>query len=138
MGTGAWVLENINKYHNICEVYTYINIRYIFAYVFPMFATSPSTIMDSTTMGGPPKAAPPLLWRRPKAASIMVDGEVANIGKTYANMYRIFMYMYISHILIYFPYVIPGAISLAKSVCMSYMSFFSLICILKSYIYVVV
>ena len=65
-----------------------------------MFATSPSTIMDSTTMGGPLKAAPPLLWRRPKAASIMVDGEVANIGKTYANMYRIFMYMYISHILI--------------------------------------
>ena len=48
----------------------------------------------------------------------MVDGEVANIGKTYANMYRIFMYMYISHLLIYFPYVIPGAISLAKSVCM--------------------
>ena len=46
-----------------------------------------------------PKAAPPLLWRRPKAASIMVDGEVANIGKTYANMYRIFMYVYISHIL---------------------------------------
>ena len=31
--------------------------------------------------------------------SIMVDGEVANIGKTYANMYRIFMYVYISHIL---------------------------------------
>ena len=28
----------------------------------------------------------------PKAASIMVDGEVANIGETYANMYRIFMY----------------------------------------------
>ena len=83
-----------------------------------MFAASPSTIMDSTTMGGLPKAAPPLLWRRPKAASIMVDGEVANIGKTYANMYRIFMYMYISHILIYFPYVIPGAISLAKSICM--------------------
>ena len=38
--------------------------------------------------------------------------------KTYANMYRIFMYMYISHILIYFPYVIPGAISLAKSGCL--------------------
>ena len=50
----------------------------------------------------------------------MVDGEVANIGKTYANMYRIFMYMYISHILIYFPYVIPGAISLAKSGCLKY------------------
>ena len=45
-----------------------------------MFATSPSTLMDSTTMGGPPKAAPPLLWRRPKAASIMVDGGGANEG----------------------------------------------------------
>ena len=39
-------------------------------------------------------------------------------GKTYANRYRIFMYMYISHILRYFPYVIPGAIWLAKSGCL--------------------
>ena len=70
-----------------------------------------------------PGITPPLLWRRPKAASIMVDGEVANIGKTYANMYRIFMYMYISHILIYFPYVIPGAISLAKSGCLYKMTY---------------
>ena len=71
-----------------------------------MFATSPSTIMEAVfgrlhnNEGGPPIVV----------ESIMVDGEVANIGKTYANMYRIFMYLYISHILIYFPYVIPGAI----------------------------
>ena len=63
--------------------------------------------------GGAAFGGPPIV-----VESIMVDGEVANIGKTYANMYRIFMYLYISHILIYFPYVIPGAISLAKSVCM--------------------
>ena len=35
-----------------------------------------STIMDSTTVGRAPKAPGPLLWRRPKAASIMVDGEI--------------------------------------------------------------
>ena len=64
---------------------------------------------------GAPFGSPPIL-----VDSIMVDGEVANIGKTYANMYRIFMYMYISHILIYFPYVIPGAISLAKSGCLKH------------------
>ena len=88
MGTGKH-----EKYQKICEIYTYINIRYIFAYVFPMFATSPSTIMEAA-FGGPPIVV----------ESIMVDGGVANIGKTYANMYRIFMYMYISHILIYFPF----------------------------------
>ena len=113
MGTGRH-----KKYHKICEISTYINIRYIFAYVFPMFATSPSTIMEAAfgrlhNNGGAAFGGPPIV-----VESIMVDGEVANIGKTYANMYRIFMYMYISHILIYFPYVIPGAISLAKSVCM--------------------
>ena len=122
MGTGTWVLENIRNIMKYAR-YTHTQIFDTSAYAFPMFGTSPSTIMDSTTMGGPPKAAPPLLWRRPKAASIMVDGEVANIGKTYANMYRIFMYMYISHILIYFPYVIPGAISLAKSGCLCYAAF---------------
>ena len=95
-------------------------ILYVFAYVLDIFAAFPYPIMDSTTVGRRPKAAGPLLWRRPEAASIMVDGEVANIGKTYANMYRIFMYMYISHILIYFPYVIPGAISLAKSGCLKH------------------
>ena len=63
--------------------------------------------------GGAAFGGPPIV-----VESIMVDGEVANIGKTYANMYRIFMYMYISHILIYFPYVIPGAISLAESGCL--------------------
>ena len=83
-----------------------------------MFATSPSTIMEAAfgrlhNNGGAAFGGPPIV-----VESIMVDGEVANIGKTYANMYRIFMYMYISHILIYFPYVIPGAISLAESVCM--------------------
>ena len=38
---------------------------------------SPSTTMDSTTVGLVPKAHDPLLWKRPKAASILVDGEIA-------------------------------------------------------------
>ena len=44
-----------------------------------------SYIMDSTTVGRAPKAPAPLLWRRPKAASIMVDGEIdgAIYGTTY-------------------------------------------------------
>ena len=56
------------RYHKICDIYTYINIRYIVAYVFPMFATSPSTIMEAAfgrlhnNGGGPPSATPPLLW----------------------------------------------------------------------------
>ena len=45
-----------------------------------MFAAFPSTIMDSTTVGQEPKAPAPVLWRRPKAASIMVDGKEANIA----------------------------------------------------------
>ncbi len=45
-----------------------------------MFVAFPSTIMDSTTMGRAPEAPAPLLWRRPEAASIMVDGKAANIA----------------------------------------------------------
>ena len=37
---------------------------------------SPSTIMDSKTVGRAPKAPAPCLWRRPKAASILVGGEI--------------------------------------------------------------
>ena len=69
-----------------------------------MFATSPSTIMEAAfgrlhNHGGAAFGGPPIV-----VESIMVDGEVAvaNIGKTYANMYRMFMYVYISHILCYF------------------------------------
>ena len=45
-----------------------------------MFATFPSTIMESTTVEPAPEAPAPLLWRRPKAASIIVDGKAANIA----------------------------------------------------------
>ena len=41
-------------------------------------AAFPSTFMESTTVGRP-KAAP-LLWRRPKAASIYVDGKAAVVA----------------------------------------------------------
>ena len=48
-------------------------VGYIVPYMEPPI--SPSTVMDFTTVGRTPKAAAPLLWRQPKAASIMVDGE---------------------------------------------------------------
>ena len=80
-----------------------------------MFATFPATIMDSTTVGQRPKAAGPLLWRRPKAASIMVAGKVANIPKTYANRYQISANLHILPISSNSPYVNPGAIHLARS-----------------------
>ena len=38
-------------------------------------------------VGGPPKVAPPLSWRRLMAAFIIVDGEASNITKTYGNGY---------------------------------------------------
>ena len=44
-----------------------------------VFAAFPSTIMESTTVGRAPEAPAPLLWRRPKAASIMVDGKATNV-----------------------------------------------------------
>ena len=37
---------------------------------------SPTTIMDSSLVGQAPKAPAQLLWRRPKASSILVDGEI--------------------------------------------------------------
>ena len=82
----------------------------VFAYVFLTFATFPSNLMESIKGGG----LPLLLWRRPKAASIKLDGNVANVRKTYANTYQIFVHLDISWILLYFPYVFPGAIYLAR------------------------
>ena len=49
-------------------------VGYIVPYMEP--SISPFTLMDSTTVGRAPKTPAPLLWRRPKAASIMVDGEI--------------------------------------------------------------
>ena len=45
--------------------------------------------------------------------SIKLDGNVANVRKTYANTYQIFVHLDISWILLYFPYVFPGAIYFA-------------------------
>ena len=50
-----------------------------------MFAASLSTAMDSTTVLPAPKAPAALLWRRPKAASIPVDREAANVTITILN-----------------------------------------------------
>ena len=70
-----------------------------------MFAASPSPTMESTKVGAPPKAARPPLWRRPKAASIVGDGEAANIAKTYAYTYQMCPYFHICHLSYYSTYV---------------------------------
>ena len=62
--------------------------------------------MDFITEGGSPL---PL-----SAASIKFDGNAANVRKTYANTYQIFVHLNLSWILLYFPYVFPGAIYLAR------------------------
>ena len=84
-----------------------IGICICFSYV----STFPSNLLDSITEGG---GSPLPIWRRPKAASIKFDGNVANVRKTYANTYQIFVHLDISWILLYFPYVFPGAIYLAR------------------------
>ena len=43
--------------------------------------------------------------RRPKAASIVGDGEAANIAKTYAYTYQMCPYFHICHLSHYLPYV---------------------------------
>ena len=43
------------------------------------FADSAATRKDSTSVGGPPKAALPQMWRRPEAASFLVAAESANV-----------------------------------------------------------
>ena len=45
-----------------------------------MLAASPSRIIASTTVGRAPNAITPLLWRPPKAASIIVVGEAAHMA----------------------------------------------------------
>ena len=77
---------------------------------FAVFAASPAPIRDSTKGGGRPKATRPPLWRRPKAASIMGDGEAANIAKTQTYTYQISMHVYILPIYLYSPRRGPGAI----------------------------
>ena len=89
----------------------FIGICICFSYV----RRFPSNLMDSVTEGGSPLP----IWRRPKAASIKFDGNVANVRKTYANTYQIFVHLDILWILWYFPYVVPGAIYLAESVAPS-------------------
>ena len=67
-----------------------------------MFAASPSPTMVSTKVRG---RRPSTFVRRPKAASIVGDGEAANITKTYAYTYQMCPYFCIlliyMHIYIY-------------------------------------
>ena len=50
----------------------------------------------------------------PVMESIKLDGNVANVRKTYATTYQIFVHLDIPWIFLYFPYVFPGAIYLAR------------------------
>ena len=55
---------------------------YVFAYVFAMFAASPSPIMEAA-FGRLHNGGPVAFGRRPTVVeSIMGDGEAANIAKT--------------------------------------------------------
>ena len=64
------------------------HIVYVFAYVLDICATLPYPIMDSTTVGRQPKAAGPLLWRRPKASSIWVLERISKLRVVNANLFR--------------------------------------------------
>ena len=77
-----------------------------------MFFASPSPTVDSTNVDAPPKAARPPLWRRPKAASIVGDGEAENIAKTYTYTYtyQMCLYFHICRASYYSPYVDLAAI----------------------------
>ena len=88
--------SHVYKYNNKNRMHTDANIQYIVAGVCAMCSTCPTTIITSTTMGQQPKAAGPLLWRQPKAASIMVVGQV-EITQTPANRYQMFASLCILH-----------------------------------------
>ena len=60
-----------------------------------MFNPSPSPTLGATKVGAHPAAGCPPLWRQPKAAFIVGDGEAANIAKIYAFTYRMSPYFYI-------------------------------------------
>ena len=84
----------------------YINILYLFTYIYTCFAASAASpapthtsIKESTTVGQAPKAPAQLLWRRPKALSFMDGcvgaGEAAEAAKhAYLSLY-IYIYIYI-------------------------------------------
>ena len=81
-----------------------------------MSASFPSIIMKAAFgrlhyKGGGAFGAYPLVME-----IIMLDGNVANMRKTYANSYQIFSNSYISSISLYFPKVVPGAIYLTQFV----------------------
>ena len=91
-------------------------IVYVSAYVLGIFAAAfPDLIMDSTTVELGPKAAGPLFWRRPEAASIMGYGKEANMSNKEANAYKIYACLRILLILRNSLYVAPAAIRSAES-----------------------
>ena len=51
--------------------------------------------------------------------SIKFDGNVANVKRTSANAYQIFVHLDILWMLWYFPYVVPGAIYFFSGICSS-------------------
>ena len=75
-----------------------------------MVAASPSPIMEAA-FGRLHNGGRAAFGRPPTVVeTIMGDGEAATIAKTYANMYQIFAYWYISPIFLYSLHWAPGAI----------------------------
>ena len=69
--------SDVREYDKIGNMRKQEYILYLFGYIFAAF---PYPAMDSTPVGRQPKAADPLLWRRPEAASSIGDGKVANMS----------------------------------------------------------
>ena len=68
---------------------------YMHMFSLAMFAALPSPTMDSTKVGGREAAAHLCGGGSEAVASIVGDGEAANIAKTYAYTYQMCPYLYI-------------------------------------------
>ena len=103
------------EYDKIDNMHQRTYILDVFAHVLDIFAVFPYPTMGRTTAGRRPRAAGPLLWRRPEAVCIMGDGKTANMFKTCAITYNIYPCLRRLPILSHSIYVAPGAIHLAES-----------------------
>ena len=101
----SWFLRKENNRNH--DKYASTDTFDVYAYVFAMFAASPSPTMDSTKVGGREAAAHLCGGGREAAASIVGDGEAAVTAKTYVYTYRMRLYSHICHDSYYSSYVGP-------------------------------
>ena len=83
-GWAAWVALIQYRVDGLGWAHGFIN-GFVMCLLMFLTAAFPYHIMDSTTAGRAPKTPVPLLWMRPKAASILVDGEIG--GSIYGTIY---------------------------------------------------